>query len=202
MCHHKADTAACVAHFFIIGRIGFGHYLATQQHIRSLQDGIPEILIHATDGELAIIIFVIGYYLTDGVFVPEMGIGKLLAHQTAVPGHAPVCLVAFHKVITENVKERAVGCHRASVNQFASDGESVGRRQIGHAATLFYFREVVFQVLVQPVSNIDLSFSGNHIDSVCILLKGIRGQLPLNIHRQQEHECHRHRQSNEVDSPV
>ena len=43
---------------------------------------------------------------------------------------------------------------------------------------------------------------GDDIGPVGILLEGIRGQLPLDIHRQQEHERHRHRQSHEVDHPV
>ena len=57
-------------------------------------------------------------------------------------------------------------------------------------------------MLVQPVSHRHIILIGNHINPVCILLKGICGQLPLDIHRQQEHEGHRHREAHEVDRRI
>ena len=202
VCHHKAYSASGVRHIFIVGRIGLGHHLAAHQHVGRLQDGIAEILVDATDrkGKTTRIIELDD--LADGVFIPEMGIGKLLAYHTAVPGNAPVSLVALHQVIAEHLKKGTVGRHSATIYPFPVNGKGGGGGHIGHAATLFNFRKIVFQVLIQPIAHRNVILIGNHVDPVGVLLKGISRQLPLDIHRQQEHEGHRHRQSHEVDSPV
>ena len=131
-----------------------------------------------------------------------MGIRKLPAHHTAVPGHEPVGFVAFHQVITEHLKKGAVRRHRAAIDSFSVNVERCRRCDIGHATPLFYFRKVVLQMLVQPIAHIYVIFASNSIDPVCILLERIRGQLPLDIHRQQEHKCHRNGEAHKVYSPV
>ena len=102
-----------------------------------------------------------------------MGIGKLPAHHTAVLGNAPVGLVSFQQIITEHLKEGAVSRHRAAIDSFSVNVERCRRCDVGHAATLLNFREIVLQVLVQPVTHRHVIFIGNHIDSVRILLERI-----------------------------
>ena len=188
--HHKADAASGVAHPFIMGRIDLGHNFASHQHIRRLQDGIAEVFIDAADSKRIIRIIIQGYDLANRILVPEMDIGELPAHHTAVPGHTPVGLIALHQVIAEHFKEGAIRCHCATIHQFASDGKGRSRSNIGHAAALLDFREIVLEVFVQPIAHRDPVVIGNHIDPVRILLEGISGQLPLNIRSQQEHERH------------
>ena len=199
--HHKADSAAGVAHPLVIRGIDLCHYLSPQQDIRSFQDGVSEIFIDTANGELIVSIIVCNH-LTNRIFIPEMDIGELPAHHTAVPGHTPVGFVAFHQVIAEHLKEGTVRSHRAAIYQLSSNGKSISRSHVSHAATLLDLREVVLQMLVQPITHRHVILIGNHIDPVRILLEGIRGQLPLHIYRQQEHEGHRHREPHEVDSPV
>ena len=188
--HHKADAASGVAHTFIMGRIDFGHNFAPHQYVRSFQDGVPEIFIDAADSKRIIRIIIQGYDLANRILVPEMGIGEFPAHHTAVPGHTPVGLIALHQVIAEHFKEGAIRCHCATIHQFASDGKGRSRSNIGHAAALLDFREIVLEVFVQPIAHRDPVVIGNHIDPVRILLERIRGQLPLDIHRQQEDKGH------------
>ena len=182
--HHKADAASGVAHTFIMGRIDLGHNFAPHQHVRSFQDGVPEIFIDAADSKRIIRIIIQGYDLANRILVTEMGIDKLPAHHTAVLGNAPVGLVSLHQVIAEHLKEGAVRCHRAAIDSFSVNVERCRRCDVGHATSLFYFRKIVLQVLVQPITHHHVILIGNHINPVRILLERIRGQLPLDIRRQ------------------
>ena len=119
-----------------------------------------------------------------------MDIGELPAHHTAVPGHTPVGFVAFHQVIAEHLKEGTVRSHRAAIYQLSSNGKSISRSHVSHAATLLDLREVVLQMLVQPITHLDAVVIAYNKNPVGILLERIRGQLPLDIHRQQEDKCH------------
>ena len=198
MRHHEADTAAGVAHLFIVGRIYLGHNFSPHQHIRGLQDGIAEVFIDTAYGNKRSACIIELDNLADGIFVPEMGIGKLFAYHAAVPGDAPIGFAALGEFITENLKKGTVSCHRVAVNQFAADGERIGRSHIRYTAALFNLREVVLEVLIQPITHRDALFTGYYIDPVGILLERIRGQLPLDIYCQQKHERHRHRKPHEV----
>ena len=104
-----------------------------------------------------------------------MGIGKLPAHHTAVLGNAPVGLVSLHQVIAEHLKEGAVRCHRAAIDSFSVNVERCRRCDVGHATSLFYFRKIVLQMLVQPIAHRNVIFIGNHVDPVGVLLESIRG---------------------------
>ena len=117
----------------------------------------------------------------------------------------PVILVAGRQFITEDVKESAVCRHYLSIDQFSADPVDMERRgqsHIGDAASLLNLREIVFQMLVKPIAHRKIVLIGNDKYPVGILLEGVRGQLPLDIRRQQEHERHRHREAHEVDHPV
>ena len=175
VCHHKAYSASGVRHIFIVGRIGLGHHLAAHQHVGRLQDGIAEFLVDATDrkGKSTLIIELDN--LADGILFSEIGVSKLFANHTAVPGNAPVSLVTLHQVITEYLKKSAVCRHGATIYPFPVNGKGGGGGHIGHAATLLDFRKIVFQVLIQPIAHRNVILIGNHVDPVGVLLESIRG---------------------------
>ena len=205
MSHDETDTGRCVAHVLVMSRVRLRHHLAADQHVRRLEDGIAEILVNAADGQLRIIgaiDILVSEYLADGIFLSEMGAGERPAHHAAVPGKAPVGFVSGDQVVTEHVEESTVGRHGAAIDAFVADGVTDGIRHLRDTAALLDFREIVLQVLVQPVGHGHIIFVGDHIDTVRVLLEGIRGELTTDIHRQQEHERHRHREPHEVHCPV
>ena len=203
--HDETDATGCIVHMLVVGRVRFRHHLSAYQHVRRFEDGIAEILIDTANGQLCILgpIYILHREnLADGILFPEMGYGECLAHHATVPGDAPVGFVAGHEVITEHFEESAVGGHRAAIDTFAADGITDGLRHHRHAAAFLDLREVVLQVLVQPIGHGDIVIVGDQINPVSILLEGVRGQLTLDIYGQQQHESHRHGEAHEVHRPV
>ena len=199
--HHHADARGGIVHPLVVARVHPRLDFAADQHVRAHEGGVAEILEDTADGERRHPH--LGHELpADGVPVAEMRVGELLAHHAAVPGEFPVRPVSGHQLIAENIEETAVHRHRTSMEQFAVEMERHRTVHPAHGGALLDLGEILFQALVQIIGRRDGGLIGNHIDPVRILLERIGGQLPLDIHGQQEHERHGDGESHEVHRPI
>ena len=199
--HHHADARGGIVQPLVVARIHPRQDFAADQHVRAHEGGVAEILEDTADGERRH--SNLGHEQpADGVPAAEMRVGELLAHHAAVPGEFPVRPVSGHQLIAENIEEAAVRRHRAAIDQLVLEMERHRRRNDRHGGALLDLGEILFQALVQIIGRRDGGLIGNHIDPVRILLERIGGQLPLDIHRQQEYESHGDGEPHKVHRPI